>query len=587
MITLAHYKCKLRVCFLVFFLGIFVIPGFCQQTEPEIKIVNNVSGDPNILFSIIIQNLPQHLFYGEAVPEIAKYRINYAHWQTLPAANQRWQTGSGDNYDFVMDGQAYVEEADNIIEIKVKFESEELIVGDGSLLYALPFVKFKTNNQWVDNGTCVSTTKDTTLLFQVGPVYDPENIDNNKIKSVFYSVNGSQPIPLSTEITSILRELEIKFTANSSLHPGHNSIEIWAQGDFIEGSEYSDTVEVNLVILAFDQFPDNPTYIFSPRIPLRAIPAGGWFNGQGILGITPWFDPAEAGTGVHPIRYTIPIDGKNYSIEKTLEVSAVSTYNIDGDINVCSNSIHQYEITQDEINQDDPEADYSWIIEGAQESVIEGNKCQITWGESGSGRISAKINAPDQPPVEIAKLIYISCKQALYPPEIFWGDKNFQLLVCSEDNAIRYTWYKNEQVIETTFINYVFLNSVYQGTEDDLFYVEIESMDGCFTQSEPINCSKAFINETYLNDGSSLNILTAFDPYSRTITIEILKSINTPFTIEVLDSFGRKVIHKNLDANRTSHKIERIPASGLSAGIYIISISSNEQKIFRSKLFIN
>lgn len=571
-------------CLLVLLFGI--VPLILQsQNEHVVNIYNHISGDPEIAFEVKITNYPEAMARsGEKLVQ-AEFRVNFLEWTSFPIPDFPWERSDDINsnlWDYRLSGTAIVTDVENTIEVRIRFQGQDMIVGSGKLRYAAPEAYIMLDEfQFAKNAIFVTTKADTTLLVRVKPAFISDSIPDgtDQIFAVNYSINESPRLTINTSHTNETREIPLDLNQNSYFKAGHNSIKLWAEGNYGD-NEISNIVELDLILLIFDESLDQITNIQTPGFQLDAYPPGGWYEGPGILSMTPWFDPAEAGVGTHPIRYTIPIDGKNYSIEKYLEVSAVRSIYIDGEKSVCSNSINQYTITPH-----NPEAVYLWTIEGGKASSSDKDTCTITWKENGSGTIRVEIHATDT--IVIEERIYISCKQALDSPEIFWGDNNFQLLVCSEYNAKGYKWYKNDQEIELTLTNYIFLNSFYQGTVDDQFYVEIESLDGCTTQSESINCSKAYINEKYFFDGSSFNAKTAYDSYTHTITIEIFENINTPLSIEVLDLFGRKVIQKSLEANGDGHKIERISAAGLSSGIYVISINSNSQKMFRSKLFIN
>lgn len=575
-------------CLLILFLGILPI-HLLSQNEHLVIVSDNISGDPEISFAVKITNFPETMARAGEKPVQAEFRLNYHEWKNFSLSDEskwRWKWSDDINselFDFELNSTAIVTDVENIIEIRIRFQGQDVIFGSGQLRYAAPEVYIMLDEfQFAKNAILVTTKADTTLLVKVKPGFDsdliPEGTD--KIYATNYSINGSPKLTLNSEHSKETRDIPLNLNQNSYFKAGHNTIKLWAEGNYGE-NEISEIVEIDLILLMFDKALDQMINIRDPELQLNAYPPGGWYEGSGILGMTTWFNPAMAGVGTHPIKYTIPLDTKNYTIEKNLKISTVSDIYINGDESVCNNSIHEYEI-----NPDNPEADYFWTIEGSDnDSIFEGNKCKITWGTSGLGKIRAEIHTSDT--IVIEKLIYISCKQALDPPEIFWGDNNFHLLICSEDKAKKYTWFKNDQEIESTSINYIYLNSFYQGSESDMFFVEIESLDGCITQSQPISCSKAHIREKYIFDGNSFNIKTAFDSYTRTITIEIPENITTPLTIDVLDLFGRKVIQKSLGTNGYDHNIERISASGLSSGIYVLSINANGQKIFRSKLFIN
>jgi len=579
---------KHLTCFIILFLGIAPV-HLLSQNEHLVIVNDNISGDPEISFTVKITNFPETMARAGEKPEQAEFRINYHNWTSFSLSDEskwRWKWSDDINsklFDFEINNTTIVSDIENIIEVRIRFQGQNMIFGSGQLRYAAPEAYIMLDEfQFVKNAILVTTKADTSILIRVKPAFDsdlvPEGTD--EIIATSYSINGSPKLIINSDHSNETREIPLNLSQNTFLKAGHNSIKLWTEGNYGD-DEMSDIVEIDLILLIFDESLDQIINIRDPQLQLNAYPPGGWYEGHGILGLTPWFDPAVAGVGTNTISYTIPVDNMNHTIKKDLIISTVSGIYIDGDISVCNNSIHQYEI-----KPYNPEAEYLWTIEGSDnDSIIESSKCRIKWGSGGSGSIRAEIHTTDT--IVIEERIYISCKHSLDPPEIFWGDNNFQLLLCSAENAKKYKWYKNDQKIESTSINYIFLNSFYQGSESDLFYVEIESLDGCITISEPISCSKAHVNEKYFLYGNNFSAKTVYDSYTNTITIEILEDFNTSLTIDIMDLFGRKVIQKSIEADGNKHNIERISAAGLSPGIYVISINSNRQKMFRSKLFIN
>ena len=399
------------------------------------------------------------------------------------------------------------------------------------------------------------------------------------------------------------KEINLALPGIFTLEPGvRKCFSIVAVGKTATG--YTGPIELS------EQYPFCMTYMnidvpdticqVNSYISLEAKPAGGSFEGKGIIDNTNYFNPylADANT-YNTVTYTHMFGGEEFSVSKDIYVIDLPVVELGGELEVCANSTDvQYSI----LNAETAKYIYNWEFTGVAE-VLESTEVSRTvrWQadpESYTGKIKITLQGKNetQCPAVFEYLVDIDPDDAPDKPCVCFGDISRRLLLCSNTGAAYYVWYTGTgDSVGFTEKPYLYLTDdiiKYNNIESStIFYVRIANqLTGCYTTGymcEEEICSGA--------EQSSLKFKSAVEELSLTVQTNPVHDVfhlqtsgiySGPVLIKVVNMNG--VLNSSYSFNKElpveNHEISL--DDNIAPGIYLITCQYGSNHTSPVKLIV-
>lgn len=424
---------------------------------------------------------------------------------------------------------------------------------------------------------------------------DMKEAGTSYIKNLWLDEAGEQNITIS-------RELPSEF----SLSPGSSrSFVLTAAGrtkvNHTGPPDISEDFAFELTYLYLD-VPDTICQVNS-NISLSGFPAGGSFEGNGIIDNTDKFNPFLAQANAYnTITYKYIIDGHEFSVSKDIYVIDLPVIGLKGEIEVCANSTDvRYEI----LNADISKYTYNWAFTGVDE-IIESTDISRTvrWEAnpaSYTGRILISLESknPNQScPAVFEYLIDIDPDAAPDKPCICFGDISKRLLLCSNTEAAYYKWYTTEgDSIGFTTAPYFYLTDdivKYHNIDNStLFTIRIANQEtGCYTTGfmcEENMCVGNQENNLLIpsdNTGEDLSVTIQSNPVRDLFNLKSSGNYKGQFDVLVYSMTGSMVFSSQLTKVMPTENHKVALQSGLNPGVYFISVHYNGSRTSPIKMIV-
>jgi hypothetical protein len=389
------------------------------------------------------------------------------------------------------------------------------------------------------------------------------------------------------------KEITVDLPEIFTLQPGaSNAFALRATGRTVTGysgpQEFSEEYSFTLWYLHLDA-PDTVCQVNRP-VDLEGYPAGGSFEGNGIINNTNQFNPALAQANTfNTITYRYIISGEEFAVSKDIFVIDLPVIELEGNVEVCANSTDVlYRIE----NYDTSKYVYKWTFSGIKE-VIDSTAISRTvhWRSdpesfTGNIKISLESKNPDQfCPAVFEYLVDIDPDVAPDKPSICYGDLDKRLLLCSNTSAIYYDWYiDDEELIWQSNTPYCYL------TDDIIKYHDIDTVNhstvftvrianqktGCYTtgyMGDENTCAETMENtmqyQPARGDGT-LVIDLQENPVRESMNLKLSGSFTGQYEI-VVYSISGPLVHTN--RNFKHAPVETLGLEfekSLTAGIYVV-----------------
>ncbi|MFH0756837.1 MAG: PKD domain-containing protein [Bacteroidota bacterium] len=204
---------------------------------------------------------------------------------------------------------------------------------------------------------------------------------------------------------------------------------------------------------------------------------------------------------------------------------------------------------------------YKWYLEGA---VIDGAEVSYYYPrEAGEYEIHVTTSCGEYSGGYTVELL-----GGLPVPEIIVKGPKVWILVCSNDTALEYRWYLDDNLLseETSAV-------VIPGDRTGSFRVEISDGSECFTSSAAVRIPLSA--RISVDPFHSLKIYP--NPTPGVFNIEMDNPVMGDLLIDIFTEQGSKVINIKF-LKETNHFVAQVDLSGQSSGLYFISLALNEHK---------
>ena len=317
----------------------------------------------------------------------------------------------------------------------------------------------------------------------------------------------------------------------------------------------SDTITVNLHPPVALQITSATSFCLSdPSINLQANPSGGTFSGLGVSNGS--FDPAIAGSGSHPLKYTYTDNnGCIHTIQTTMVVDAppLVTFNNIPDLCEGSNRIS--------LNFSSPAGG---IYKG---TGVYGNFFYPDSAGVGTHSITYVYNQSSCPADSATNTVVVRPNPA--KPQILL--QNSGSLLVSSVTATNYQWYRNGTSI-------IGANSQsYAPTINANYSVEVIDQLGCHTESDAFTFN---IGLDEFNNAVSFKLYP--NPAATEVTIELETRTAPEANLIITNAVGQLVNSRKLE--KTTKLIETVDLSKLPSGMYTISVRGDNISVSQKLL---
>lgn len=263
--------------------------------------------------------------------------------------------------------------------------------------------------------------------------------------------------------------------------------------------------------------------------------------------------------------------------ENSLGTNTSSTYSfttnadgysvsISGDTNVC---LGQRGVTYTLVGE------YSTVVwevnNGAIVSGQNTGKIKVDWNDTGTGG-SVSVTAVSANNKTANYLLTVNFNgTASYPKPTIRKKGSINILICSQQNANKYQWFKDgNEITGPDATKQFYLARQNLGK----YYVGVGDNAGCWSYSDAYNITTTKSLSIYPN------------PTAQNATISIESDLTGTALIKIVDLFGKTI--KQIELNKPDYElIEPLNVKNIEKGVYVIELIIDNQKIDSQRLIIN
>jgi hypothetical protein len=349
------------------------------------------------------------------------------------------------------------------------------------------------------------------------------------------------------------------------------------------GIETSEEYPFCLTLMSIE-VPDTICQVNS-LISLEAKPAGGSFEGKGIVDNTNYFNPSLADANAYnAVTYTNRIGGAEFSVSKDIYVINLPDIALGGDLEVCANST---DVVYTILNPETSKYYYHWQFTGVAE-ILDSTAVTRTvrWDadpDSYTGKIRITLEGKNetQCPAAFEYLVDIDPDDAPDKPCVCFGDIAYRLLLCSNTNAAYYAWYTDSgDSLGFTEKPYFYL------TEDIVKYHQIEvlttrymvrianQLTGCYTTG--YMCDYEYCNgsiEDYrsgFGNEEEMSVSIVSNPVHNDLRVAVSGFYSGPVTLKIVNLNGAVLSTFGLNKIAPAENYRLSLDNNLKPGIYLV-----------------
>ncbi|MCX6224478.1 MAG: T9SS type A sorting domain-containing protein [Bacteroidia bacterium] len=486
---------------------------------------------------------------------------------------------------------------------------EEYTVTSGSSGFKGEPIGIKENGETISGQFKVSVTTWAAI--------DAAHINYDDVNAIQWRINHGTWQEQDVTPHCLKQVDMVVFKPEVDLSFGENHVEIRTKGiNEKYQDEFSDIQSFDLFVYGIDTSDVRENLTVRDRNPYKIIgrPAGGWYEGSGIAGKTPYFYPAVAGVNLlgHEIAFTCLFKGKPYSNNVKIPVgdSPKVEFEISGSSHqACPQSIATYKIISKENEDIEDIEDIEWLVVGGNiETKTDDTKTiTVKWNPSEDWRMVSSKNrigyviATRESDIEGSDqktfMVDILDIDAPKKPNLFFGDTEHRLLICNSDSVKFYKWYKiaaNTNLPDDTLSvslpeyfassvkPYVYLTSIPE--ENCLFFVELVNWSNCPVKAFIINNNNSpvkFGQDFPLNEGMLNSFKIYPNPASDLVYLNLEKPANRVIA-EIVNILGEVILRNEfIEPGELNFKLD---LTGLASGIYYVRVRADGSNLKPVKL---
>jgi hypothetical protein len=333
----------------------------------------------------------------------------------------------------------------------------------------------------------------------------------------------------------------------------------------------------------FTHFPDTICRV-NTLIDLEAFPAGGSFEGKGIVDNTHLFNPSLADANAfNTVTYNLIIGGSEFSVSEDIYIINLPDVELAGNLEVCANST---DVLYTILNAETSKYDYRWTFTGVAEILDSTDVSRtVRWQKdpaSNTGMINISLEGKNETecPATFEYLVDIDPDDAPDKPCVCFGDISKNLLLCSNTTASYYEWWIDDSdSVGMTLTPYFYLTAdikKYHNIDNSTqFTVRIANqLTGCYTTGymcEEQTCGSAELNNLLIhgnNDGLNVSILE--NPVHSDVMLQTTGTYTGRFEARIYTMSGSLVLTSAGDkiSPAGEHRINF--GRNLQPGIYLV-----------------
>jgi hypothetical protein len=311
-------------------------------------------------------------------------------------------------------------------------------------------------------------------------------------------------------------------------------------------------------------------------IKLSGTPSGGWYTGTGIVGNSSYFNPNLVNDSTS-ITYNFPFKGILVTYTRGIKVLSYD-FSITGPLSVCLNSTAIYKI-----NQPRQDFSYKWAVDLGKSTLGTNNETNIIrWNRTiptgvNFGTVIVTATHKTSGAVFTRSIMVNQKKNIAYdPPELFFGDKNKKLIICTKKDAYQYNWYADDSPQGATTQPY--FNFSVPGQK---YAAELMTEEGCVTRIEiPVSSTSGYSGQVVpIANGKGLDsfdseksFLLFPNPVYRELNI-LFPPLKDNIVVRIFDSASRTVFETTVGKEES---LKSIDVTELQSGRYIVLLMMPE-----------
>jgi hypothetical protein len=158
-----------------------------------------------------------------------------------------------------------------------------------------------------------------------------------------------------------------------------------------------------------------------------------------------------------------------------------------------------------------------------------------------------------------------------------WSDEYYEV---AENEGSTYTWIVTGGTITEGQGTYM-ITVAWSGEGSGTVAVEEETVDGCTGQSETF---EVLVDDcTDINEGALISDIKVYpNPASHTISVSSNIIMGEDVTIYIFNTMGQAMYNSQFSATG-SKQIQNIDINNLPKGLYIVSLTTKQGKVWRGK----
>ncbi len=441
-----------------------------------------------------------------------------------------------------------------------------------NVLFINPVLSVKSVNQGVipvrkdQSVYIINRNEEVTLTYsaEFPKITDPEPFytqGSKNLTRIKYKFNGSDFL-----FSGLAGELKLK-----NFNSGSNQVVVTYESEASAKDMINyRTDTLNFFMVNFDL----PVSIWEKDtlIKLSGSPAGGWFTGTGIVGNSSYFNPFLVNDSTI-ITYNFPFKGIQVTFSRGIKVLSYD-FNITGPLSVCLNSTAIYRISL-------PRQDftYKWVVDLGKSTPGTNNETNIIrWNRTipagvNFGAVVVAATHKTAGAVFTRSIVVNQKKNVAYdPPELFFGDKNKKLIICTKKDAYQYNWFADDSPQGNTAQPYFNF-----GVPAQKYSAELVTGEGCVTRIEiPVSSGSGYSGQVV--PIASEKALDVYDPGKRfrifpnPVNDELnilLSPQKSEVLLQVFDASSKAVLETMIGKEES---LKSIDISDLRSGRYIIRL---------------
>ena len=322
-------------------------------------------------------------------------------------------------------------------------------------------------------------------------------------------------------------------------------------------------------------------------LKLTGTPAGGWFTGQGIVGNSNYFNPSLVSDS-SLIIYNLPFRGNAVTYTKKILVKSYD-YRITGPLSVCLNNSALYKV-----EPYNSEFNYKWTVDLGISSPGTNNETNtIRWnrtippGVSFGNVVLVATHKTTGAVFSKSAMVNLKKNAAYDPPELFFGDANKKLIICTKKDANHYNWFAGDSPQGTTtqpYFNFPVPAAKYAA--------ELVTPEGCLTKVEiAVSSSSGYSGQVVpisRRDGwpdieKEIDFRIFPNPASDEVNV-LMPANSKPAFLRIYNDLSVKVFETTV---KQGELLKNLHLSGLCPGNYIIQLNLPGKTISKQFIKVN